>query len=198
MKGRNFLITYVSALVIGILLLIYHDREALYNTLVIVIGVLIGLPSLILILMELFKKKHPKEASVHESKMERGSDVATNWATLIAGIAGLALGVWMLVNPAFFIHAIIYTIGGILVLVGIVQIAALYSASKPLKPIMLWFIIPVLTLIAGVVIIFLGPDKVASAAGLIAGISLIVYAANGFASAGREAAITKEPKQIEQ
>ncbi len=211
MKGRNYVITYVSALIIGILLLIYHDRATLYNTVVIAIGFLIAIPSLILVLMELFRSK-PKSDSEHDSKMAKTPKVATNWATIIAGIAGLALGIWMLCSPNFFIKAIIYTLGAILVLVGVVQIIAIYSASRPLKPLMLWFIIPVLTLVAGAVVIILGPEKVSAAAGLIAGISLVVYAANGFASAGREAQETKdfaeagkgasekseEAKQIEQ
>ncbi|MBD5175862.1 MAG: DUF308 domain-containing protein [Bacteroides sp.] len=194
MKGRNFVITYVSALVIGILLLIYHDRAELYNSVVIAIGALIAIPSLILVLMELFRKRQPADsAEPAEGKLVKSQSVATNWATLIAGIAGLALGIWMLCSPAFFIKAIIYTLGAILVLVGIVQIVAVYSAARPLRPLMLWFIIPVLTLCAGVVIILLGPDKISAAAGLVAGISLVVYAANGFAAAGREAQESHQP-----
>ncbi|MDE6272464.1 MAG: DUF308 domain-containing protein [Muribaculaceae bacterium] len=191
MKGRNYVITYVSALIIGILLLIYHDRAELYNTVVIAIGFLIAVPSLVLVLMELFRNKSKIESAA-DTRMMKTQKVAANWATVIAGIAGLALGIWMLCSPGFFIKAIIYTLGAILVLVGVVQIVAIYSASKPLKPIMLWFIIPVLTLIAGAVVIILGPEKVSAAAGLIAGISLVVYAANGFASAGREAQEVKD------
>ena len=153
----------------------------------IAIGILVGLPSLVLVLMELFRKKPSDEARKAESRMVKTQAAATNWATLIAGIAGLALGIWMLCSPAFFIKAIIYTLGAILVLSGIMQIAAIYSASRPLKPLMLWFIIPVLTLIAGLVVILLGPEKVSALAGLITGIALVVYSANGFASAGREA-----------
>lgn len=187
MKSRSYIITYISALVIGILLLIFHDRADIYNSIVIAIGILIGLPSLILVLMKLFRRKPAEEEVKAESRMVKTQAAATNWATLIAGIAGLALGVWMLCSPAFFIKAIIYTLGAILVLSGIMQIAAIYSASRPLKPLMLWFIIPVLTLIAGLVVILLGPEKVSSLAGLITGIALVVYSANGFASAGREA-----------
>lgn len=192
MKGRNYLITYISALIIGILLLIYHDRAALYNTLVIAIGALIAVPSVVLLLIELCRRKPSAEQRESESAMVRTQAAATNWATIIAGVAGLALGVWMLCSPGFFIKAIIYTLGAILVLSGAVQIVAIYSASKPLKPLMLWFIIPVLTLVAGLIIILLGPDKVSSIAGLVAGISFVVYAANGFACTGREAAMQAE------
>lgn len=193
MKGKNYLIAYVSAIVIGILLLIFHDRPQLYQTLVIAIGALIAVPSLVLILVELFHKK--KKRRKEPSTTEKAEESATNWASLIAGVAGLVLGIWMLCNPAFFIKAIIYTLGAILILVGIVQIIAFYQAARPLKPLGFWFIIPVLSLIAGLVIILLGPEKVTSAAGLIAGIVLVVYAANGFAATGREAVEKKASEE---
>ncbi|MDE5842961.1 MAG: DUF308 domain-containing protein [Muribaculaceae bacterium] len=205
MKGKNYLFTYVSALVIGILLLIYHDKAQLYNSVVIAIGALIALPSLILLIIEVARgKRKPAEGEII-TRSKRAEKAASNWATIVTGLAGLILGIWMLCSPGFFIKAIIYTLGGILILVGIVQISAIYSAARPVRPIALWFIIPVLTLIAGLVIILMGPDKVSAAAGLIAGISLVVYAANGFAAAGREAkvvadldkAVGETPEKIE-
>lgn len=195
MKGKNYLFTYVSALVIGILLLIYHDKDQLYNSLVIVIGILIALPSLVLLLVELFRSRKPREDS--ETRGQRAECAMANWSTIIAGIAGLALGIWMLCSPAFFIKAIIYTLGSILILGGLLQIIAIYTAASPVRPVMLWFVIPVLTLIAGLVIIQMGPDKVSAAAGLIAGIALVVYAANGFASAGREAKLEEDFQKLE-
>ena len=186
MKGKSYITTYLSALVIGILLLLFHDREALYNTVVLVTGVLILIPSLVLLIAELVRK-HPQDK-------ETGYAATLKWTSIVASVAGIAFGIWMISNPAFFVHAIIYTLGAILILVGIIQIASIYMAARPLRPALGWFIVPLLTLLAGVVIIVLGPDKVAAAAGLLTGIMLVVYAANGLASAGREA---KEVKKLE-
>lgn len=196
MKGKNYLIAYVSALVIGILLLIFHDQPELYRTLVIIIGALIAVPSLVLILVEIFHKR--KKSRKTETSAEKVGNEAAIWATVIAGVAGLALGIWMICSPAFFIKAIIYTLGAILILVGAVQITAIYQAARPLRPLLVWFIIPVLSLLAGVIIIVLGAEKVQEVAGLISGVVLIVYASNGFAATGREAKEEKEAKQIEQ
>lgn len=198
MKGKNYLIAYVSALVIGILLLIYHDRAQLYQTLVIVIGALIAIPGLVLILMEIFKKKKPVRKS--EATSEKVESHVINWATIITGTAGLILGIWMLCSPEVFIKAIIYTLGGIVILVGILQIIAIYQAARPLPPLPLWLVVPVLSLVAGIIIVVLGPEKVTSVAGLISGIVLVVYAANGFAATGREAKQKgeAEAKKIEQ
>lgn len=197
MKGKNYLIAYVSALVIGILLLIYHDRPQLYQSLVIAIGILIALPSLVLLLLEIFHKK--KKSRKEPTTSEKAENEVAVWATIIAGVAGLALGVWMLCAPAFFIKAIIYTLGAILILVGVVQITAIYQAARPLRPLVVWFIIPVLSLLAGVIIILLGPDKVTAVAGLVSGVVLVVYASNGFAATGREAKVADAdgPKKIE-
>lgn len=190
MKSKNYLITYLSALAIGILLLIYHQQESLYQTIVIAIGALIGLPSLVVLLTMLFRKR-PATATAGTNAVTIASEVAS--------AAGLAFGIWMICSPQFFITAIIYTLGAILVLVGIAQITFVYEAARPLRPAIGWFIVPFLTLLAGVIIILLGPAKVSSYAGLITGIVLVVYAANGFASAGREAKLMdEETKMLEE
>ncbi|MDE6246382.1 MAG: DUF308 domain-containing protein [Muribaculaceae bacterium] len=190
MKGRDYIVTYISALVIGILLLIFHEKEALYNTVVLVIGALIALPSLILLILELTRKKRTTDKAGYVETLK--------WSSLVASIAGLAIGIWMLVDPAFFVKAIIYTLGAILILAGLIQIIAIYLASRPIRPILGWFIVPVLTIIAGCVIVFLGADKVASFAGLVTGIMLVVYAANGLTSAGREAKVAADVKKLEE
>lgn len=190
MKNRNYIITYVSTLVIGILLLIYHDRSELYNTVVIAIGVLIALPSMVLLMTEIFRKKPQGISQGYASTLKTIS--------IVASLAGVAFGIWMISNPGFFVKAIIYTLGAILILVGVIQIFNIYIGSRPLRPSGLWFIIPILSLLAGVVIIVLGPEKVSSCAGLIAGITLVVYAANGFASSGREAIAKEGNKKIEK
>lgn len=187
MKSKNYLITYLSALAIGILLLIYHQQQSLYQTIVIAIGALIAVPSLILLLTMLFRKK---------PAVSTAGLTAVTVASEVAAAAGLALGIWMICSPAFFITAIIYTLGAILILVGVAQVTYIYEAARPIRPAMGWFIVPFLALLAGVVIILLGPDKVSSSAGLIAGIVLVVYAANGFASAGREAKLAEDKKLI--
>lgn len=181
MKSKSYVITYVAALVLGVLLLIFHDRDQLYSSLVIAMGVLIAVPSLVLLLTEIFKKR---AAELPQFTTARA-------VTIVASLAALAFGIWMLCSPAFFITAMIYTLGAILVASGIAQIAFVYMAARPGKTNAGWIIVPLLSIIAGVVLIILGPAKVAHAAGLVAGIALVVYAANGFAALGREG---KAPK----
>ena len=158
MKNSNYVIAYISALVTGILLLIFHGKDSLYNSVVIVIGVLIAIPSLVLLFSELFSK----------TPSGPGHNLAgiLKWTSVVASLVGLAFGIWMICSPAFFVKAIIYTLGAILVIVGILQMVCIYQAARPLHPAAAWFIIPGLALAAGVVIILLGADKVSSYAGL--------------------------------
>lgn len=185
MKSKNYIFTYLSALVIGILLLIFHDRESLYNSVVIAIGFLIAVPALVLMITEMARKL-PSGADA------RKSDSIVKWTSVVASLAALAFGIWMICKPDFFVRAIIYTLGAILILVAIIQIVSIFQESRPFRPSGYWFVIPVLTLVAGVVIIVLGPAKISAAAGLITGIVLVVYAVNGFASTGREAKLVND------
>ena len=190
MKGKSYVFTYVSSLVIGILLLIYHGHSELYSSIVVAIGALIAVPSLILLLTMLFHKRPATPASAGARAITVTSEVAA--------AAALAFGIWMMCTPNFFITAIIYTLGAILILVAFAQIAYVYQAARPFRPSAGWFIVPLLTLAAGVVIIVLGPQRVSACAGLVAGIALIVYAANGFASAGREARLQHDIDNMER
>lgn len=189
MKTGNYIVAYISALVIGILLLIFHDKASLYNTVVLVIGILIAIPSLILLLTNLFSK-------VKEGK-GAGYAGLVKWTSVAVSLLGIGLGIWMVCNPAFFINIIIYTLGGLLLLVGVLQMVCIYQAARPLHPAAFWFIVPVLCVAAGVIIICLGPAKVSHCAGLVTGIVLIVYAVNGFASAGREAKLKHDLQSME-
>ncbi len=189
MKGKNYIFTYLSTLIIGILLLIFHDRETLYNTVVLIIGILIAVPSLILFITTLVRKGDSKESPGLKNTIKLTSSIAS--------LVGLGFGVWMIANPAFFVSAIIYTLGAILILAGILQMTMIYLGAKPLRPAIGWFIIPLLTLLTGVVIVFLGPAKVSAFAGLITGIALVLYAANGFASAGKESKESDDVKKLE-
>ena len=184
MKSKNYVITYLSTLAIGILLLIYHQQQSLYQTIVVVIGALVAAPSLVLLLTMLFRHRPEGGASA-------GSKAITV-ATELASAAGVAFGIWMMCSPQFFITAIIYTLGAILMLVGLAQICYIYQAARPYRAAAAWFIVPLITLAAGIILVIMGPDKVAS------GIVLVVYAANGFASAGREARLQHDMQKLGQ
>ena len=181
MKKSASLITYLSALVIGIILLALHEKAGLLTGMVIAMGVLITVPSAIMFVNSFFGKRNSDGAISYGS-----------WTSVIVAVAGLVLGIWMLVMPSFFVDYTIYTLGVILILVGFAQIVMVYNAGKPFGANPLWYCVPVLVVAGGFIIIFLGPTTIDTWATLTTGILLIVYAANGIGSLGRECKVEKE------
>lgn len=183
MKKSTSLITYVSALVIGIILLSLHEQVDLLKGVVIAMGVLITLPSAIMLVSCFIGKKD-----------EYGNRTFPAWYSVIVAIAGLVLGIWMLCMPEAFELWMVYTLGVVLILVGAAQISFIYSASKPYGANPLWYCVPVLVIAGGFIICFLGPQGLNTWATITTGILLIVYAANGLSSVGRECKVERDRK----
>ena len=176
MKKTSSLITYLAALVIGIILLVLHEQVGLLKGIVIAMGILITVPSAIMFFSSFFKGRRTADGSVSYP----------SWYTLLVACAGLVLGIWMLVMPSFFEYAMIYTLGVVLILVGAAQLVYIYLASRPYGANALWYCVPVLVIAGGFIVLFIGPKEFNSWATITAGILLIVNAVNGLASIGRE------------
>lgn len=185
MKKTASLIAYVAALVIGIILLALYNNEQinLLQGVVVAMGVLITVPSALMFINCFIGHKD-----------EYGNRVFPSWYTVIVAVAGLILGVWMLCKPGWFEVWMVYTLGVILILVGASQIVFIYNASKPYGANPWWYCIPLAVLVGGFIICFIGPKGVNTWATLTTGILLIVYAANGLASLGRERKVERERK----
>lgn len=183
MKKQASLITYVAALVIGIILLVLNEKVELLNGVVIAMGVVITVPSALLLISTFIGKKDAAGVRTYPA-----------WYTVVVSLAGLVLGIWMLCMPTFFRDITVYTLGVGLVLVGIAQILFIGNASRPYGTNPWWYIVPILAVTGGLIICFIGPKDVNTWAVLTTGVLLIVYAVNGIAALGRE---SKEHKEIE-
>ena len=183
MKKSTSLVTYISALVIGIILLALHEQINLLKGVVIAMGILITVPSAIMFVSCFFGKKD-----------SAGNRNFPAWYTVIVAVAGLVLGIWMLSKPDWFEGWMVYTLGVVLILVGAAQIVNIYNASRPFGTNPLWYCVPVLVLAGGFIIIFLGEQGTNEWATITTGVLLIVYAANGIGAFGRE---RKEDKELE-
>lgn len=175
MKQLTNVFTYLAAIAIGVLLLIFHAAASMLSWIVIVIGIVILVPSLFMLVKSFFGPKN-----------EEGKRPAPLWYLIVVCVAGLALGLWMLINPEFFIRITVYTLAAVLILSGIAGIVFVVQASRPGKANKWWYLIPVATIVGGLVLIFLGATAVGQIANLVTGILLVVYGVNGFAALGRE------------
>ncbi len=168
MKAKPYLLTYIFALLTGVLLLVFTGHTDLFRWMVIVVGILLVLPSLVLVIDGLVPRKNPD-----------GTKIQKPWYIVMLGVAGIVVGVVLLCLPAFFAAYIVYTLGVLLILFGLVQIVYTSVASSLVGTNRWFYLPPWLTLIAGIVVVCLGPRIVENAITIITGIFLIVYSVNG-------------------
>lgn len=181
MKKSSSIIAYVAALVIGIILLSLHEtNERLMISIVRAMGILITVPSALMLISSFIGKKTADAVKIYPA-----------WYSVLVAVAGLVLGIWMLCMPEFFMGAMVITLGVILILTGAAQFVFIYMAARPYGANPLWYIVPVLVIAGGFIICFIDPHQVYSGVTLATGILLVVYAANGLASFGREYKLQK-------
>lgn len=155
MKMMNYgMMRCVSAIVIGVLLMVWPEAAILY--LVIAIGVMFFLPSLFS-LVGYFMKGH--QAGMYFPVISLGS---------------LLFGLWLMVSPAFFVGILMYVLGAVLVFAGISQIVTLLSARSHSAVALGYFVMPVLILLAGLVVL-VNPFVAATIPFFILGVSSTIY-----------------------
>ncbi len=172
--NRNYLLTYIFTLIIGVLLLVFTGRTNLFEIIVVIIGILFIIPSLVLLFMGFQGRKGPD-----------GQRVSRPWYLGVSSVGGLIFGILLVVMPGFFANYLIYTMSILLILVGVAQLINLTSASTDVGGMSgLWFIMPWLTIAGGVTMIIIGPEKIADAVTIITGVLLVLYSINGLLGAG--------------
>ena len=155
MKMMNYsMARCVSAIAIGLLLMIWPEAAILY--LVIAIGAMFFLPSLIS-LIGYFKQGR-----------EQGRYFP------IVSLGSLLFGLWLMISPAFFVGILMYLLGAVLVFAGISQIVGLLDARSYANVSTGFMVMPVLVLLSGLLVL-VNPFAAASVPFIILGVSSTVY-----------------------
>lgn len=149
------LLRAVSALVIGLVLVLFPDRAADY--LVMTVGALFLIPSLVSII-----------GYFALAVQNRGRFP-------IEGVGSLLFGLWLIIAPGFFADFLTYVLGFILLMGGVQQIASLTAARRWMPVPAGFYVVPVLILVAGLVSLF-NPIGARSTVFTIIGITSLVYA----------------------
>lgn len=156
MKGINFsFLRIVSALIIGLVLVLFPDRAGEYF--IITIAVVFMIPSLISIISYLVQ---PAEQRNHFP---------------VEGVGSLLLGVLLIAMSAFFSRFVTIVLGFILVMGGVQQIASLLVARRWMPVPVAFYVVPVLVLIGGLVSM-INPMGVQKTAFIVIGAGSLVYA----------------------
>ena len=147
---------------IGILLLAL--REQAMPFIVMCLGVLFMLPGIFTLALFLIPK------------LRRNSTSGSSAVIIpIMAIGSLMLGLWMFLQPAFFVTIIMWILGAVMIIMGATQIVSLLMAKKRVKVSLLLFFLPLLILLTGAIVL-LNPFEAASVPFVILGVGAIVTA----------------------
>lgn len=150
------LIRIVFAIITGLVLVIWPGTASDY--LVITIGILFIIPGLLGLI----------------GYVAASRDVPLNFP--IAALGSSLFGLWLVIMPGFFANLLMYALGLILMIGGIHQIYAVVIARRWTTAPLGFYILPLLTLLAGLLVV-INPSGIREAAFIIIGITCFVYAA---------------------
>ena len=147
---------------IGILLLAL--REQAMPFIVMCLGVLFMLPGIFTLALFLIPK------------LRRNSTSGSSAVIIpIMAFGSLLLGLWMFLQPAFFVTIIMWILGAVMIIMGGTQIISLLMAKKRVKVSFFLFFLPLLILLTGAIVL-LNPFEAASVPFIILGVGAIITA----------------------
>lgn len=167
-NGLNWF-TVLIMFIVGVLLIVWHARLDVLNWVIIAVGISLVLPGLYDFFMSL-RGSNKKDDSNNRS--------GASGSTMIVSLAAIALGIWMLISPEFFVGVLAYAFGAILVFLGLYHILAIAYLSRPISLPMFLYIIPILLIVAGLVILLSSVRTIQSVVVMIMGISLVASSVN--------------------
>ena len=139
----------ICAIAVGILLIKYPDNTVTWIT--VAIGVLFFLSGIISLVVYLNARKHVSEYKITDAE---GNVVAGERPTFpIVGVGSIILGAILALTPNIFITALMYIIGGILILGAINQYMNLVNARKFGKIGFGYWIFPSIILLTGIYVL---------------------------------------------
>ena len=160
----------ISALAIGILLIKYPDNTVTWIT--VAIGILFLLSGIISMIVYVNARKHVSEYKITDAE---GNVISGEQPTFpIVGVGSIILGAMLALTPNVFITALMYIIGGILILGAINQYMNLVNGRKFGKIGFGYWVFPSVILLIGLYVI-IKPMAPASMAMLILGWCSLLY-----------------------
>ena len=160
----------ISAIAIGCLLIKYPDNTVTWIT--VAIGILFLLSGLISLIVYVHARKNVSEFKIMDMN---GHVIAGEKPTFpIVGVGSLILGAMLALTPNVFITALMYIIGGILILGAINQFMNLVNARKYGKVSFGFWVFPSVVLLIGLYVI-IKPMAPAGMAMLILGWCSLLY-----------------------
>ncbi len=184
MRKIIYALVYLIALVAGVCLLVFN-HQAMEETCPVLRYVIMGagvafvIPGICFLI-----------ASLRPRRDSNGVVVSRPWFSTIMGVIALVWGILLLCMPSGFLGNLNISLGVSLIIVSLAQIVWIVKGRR-INGAPVWlYIIPILTVAAGVWIIFMetdfqNPGREHSLGSIVAGAAFIILAINGFASLPR-------------
>ena len=153
----------ISVLLIGVLFLVLGDSAL--SMLVVIVGVLLMVPGVWALASYV---RHIEQRPMFP----------------LAALGSFVLGLWLVVSPDFFVGFFMYVLGGILVMLGVYQLAGLVVSSRLLPVAWPLYVMPVLVLLLGLFVLF-NPFQAAAIPFILIGIGCVISAVNDLVAALR-------------
>lgn len=215
-------LTIILTAAVGVLFIMWHGEDSLFQWLVRALGVILVIPALYetYIAVRGLQGKLPHKPESMKAVEDDAADAvaeltfgrrAAFTSMLIVSAAAIIAGLWMIIDPATFIGLLAYLLAAVLVLLGVCQLVSMYSVSRTTHLPWYFYIVPSAFVIVGIVILLMSPDKIIATVAMLTGILLLISAINSAMqmaavsaingqrrrdAAAAEAEEAKEPKQI--
>ncbi|MDE7026031.1 MAG: DUF308 domain-containing protein [Paramuribaculum sp.] len=176
MNGKSWLSILVTAIV-GVLLIVFHNRGEILSWVVVLFGVCLVLPAMYN-LFAAFRMSRQLRLAQHSGYAVRRMPTGSMMAAVLANVACIALGVWMLVSPGFFAGFIVYLFGSLLLFYGIYELVWAIWMSKPFRVPFYYYFVPALMMAGGIVILFTSVRTMNNVMMLVTGIMLVASSVN--------------------
>ena len=167
------LVRSVSVLLIGALFLVLGDSAL--SLLVMAVGELLMLPGLVSLVSYI---RHIDQRRMFP----------------LAALGSFILGLWMVISPTVFVGFFMYLVGGVLIALGIYQLAGLAVSSQVLPVSWPLYLMPVLVLLLGIFVLF-NPFEAAALPFILIGLGCIISAVNDIIAAVRTVKQRKQNKR---
>lgn len=163
MNGKSNFWVCLFVMAAGIALISMHSEESLLQWLVVILGWLFALPGALVILLSFLSKNYRRNSE---------------GINLMSAIGSLMVGLIMIVWPGMLVGVLVYVLSALLIFLGIWQIVSLVKINMPVMPWWL-YILPVLSLAAGVALLITPLRTIESLFTLVSGIAMVCIGANG-------------------
>ena len=160
----------ICAIIIGVLLIMYPDNTVTGIT--IAIGVLFLVSGVISILTYIQARRHVSDYKIYVAEGRLLSGQQPTFP--LVGIGSSILGLVLAITPTTFVSALMYIIGIMLVLGALNQFIALIAGRRYGRISPLYWIMPILTLLAGLYAM-IKPIEPLKTAMIILGWTMLVY-----------------------